>query len=222
MKTKSVKFIVLFAALSILCLISCSDSAPAINSIQTSVIFDFEDEESFPSQRLSLFIQTDEVNRLEKIQAEHLRSGLEWNVFDARKISSKDNKKWAGYTKLVPAYGSSIPVGKYSVRYTDAADKQCESFFAISYQNDFLEKKAADFPEAIKDKYSVYAAIYSADGTLISYERFKKKWSDMKSIRNEIPMADSIRKCYVINNGSVMIMMPFEKENIEQMENEGE
>lgn len=222
MRTKSAHSAILILTLSVLVFISCSETTPVINSIQTSVVFDFADTENNPSQRLSLFIQTDEINRLEKISAEHLQSGLEWNVFDAKKISSKDSKKWAGYTKLVPAYGSSIPSGKYSVSYTDAADNKCESFFSISYQNDFLEKKASDFPEAIKDKYSVYVAVYSADKTLLSYERIKKKWTDIKAIRDEIPMADSIRKCYVINNGSVMIMMPFEKEIIEQMENEGE
>lgn len=222
MKTKAVHLLFLSTLLTVMMCLSCSDAAPSINSIQTSVVFDFADEENTPDQRLSLFIQTDEINRLEKIQAVHLQSGLEWNVFDARKISSKESKKWAGYTKLVPAYGSSIPVGKYSVRYTDAADKECESFFVITYQNDFLDKKASDFPGAIKEKYSVYVAVFSADNTLIGYEKLKKKWTDIKAIRDEIPMADSIRKCYVINNGSTMIMMPFEKENIEQMENEGE
>lgn len=227
MKTKSVHLksfliVILTVFVSLLICVSCSDAAPAINSIQTSVVFEFNDEESAPDQRLSLFLQTDEINRVEKIHAEHVQSGLEWNVFDAKKISSKDNKKWAGYTKLVPAYGSTIPSGKYSVQYTDAADKVCESSFSISYQSDFIKKKASDFPEAIKDKYSLYTAVYSADGTLIAYERTKKKWTDIESVREDVPMANKIRKCYVINNGSVMILMPFENEKTKQMETNGE
>lgn len=221
MKTKNIQ-LYLFAFVTAVLLFSCADSAPVINSIQTSVVFEFKDDVSLPEQKLSLFIQTDEINRVEKIRAEHIKSGLEWNIFNTEKINTKDNKKWAGYTKLVPASGSTIPVGKYSVRYTDASDKECESFFIISYPNEYAEKKASDFPAAITDKYSNYLAIYAADGTLIAYERNKSKWTDFQSVKNEVPMAAKIRRCYIIDNGSIIIMMPFETNKPKQMETKSE
>lgn len=202
--SRKILFLTFLAAI----LISCSDSTPSINTVSAILVFDFKDNESVPEQKLSVFLQTDDINRLEKININNEKSGLEWNILKPRLISSKEDKSWAGYTNLAPASNSSIPSGRYYIRYEDAAQKECSSQFNVSYQHDFLEKKAVDFPAAISGSYSQYYAVYSSDKTLLGYERKKKNWKIDRDIKIDYPMADTYRICYSMNNNSVVIMMP--------------
>lgn len=208
----------------ILLLGACSDSNPYINSVSAIMVFDYADYENAPEQKLSVFIQPEEINRIEKINIQNEKSGLEWNILEPRRLAGKDDKSWAGYTNLAPASNDSIPSGKYTVTYQDAAQKKSSAEFTVYYHIDWLEKKASEFPEAISSSFSQYYAIYSVDKTLLGYERKKKNWQNPKDIKIDYPMADTYRICYSMNNNSSVIMMPEESfaEKTEEVQNKEE
>ena len=118
---------------------ACSDSVPQLSSVDSVVIFDFSDSKSRPEMRLSVFAETtNEIQRAESIKAVHESSDLMWVCNSPRKISGADNKTWAGYTNFVPAYGTALPVGQYTLYYTDATANECIGNFTVSYQADFF------------------------------------------------------------------------------------
>lgn len=201
--------LILFSFVSLF--LSCSDSTPTINSVVSSVIFQFDDETSFPATRISLFASTNEIQRVEQMRAINETTGLVWNIAAPRKFQSKDNVSWTGYTNLVPASGSSIPMGRYDLFYTDSAERECDANFYISYPKDYIEKKASDFPGAIQSTYTTNVALYTVDGSLLFYGKKKKTWSTNEMILKDYMLADTMRICYGVSNDSVIIMMPRNK-----------
>lgn len=191
--------------------VSCSDSTPVINSVISSVIFQFDDENSFPSTRISLFASTNDIQRVEQMKAINETTGLVWTIASPRKFQSKDNVSWTGYTNLVPASGSSIPMGRYDLFYTDSAERECDANFYISYPKDYIEKKSSDFPGVIQSSYTTNIALYTVDGSLLFYGKKKKTWSTNEMILKDYMLADTMRICYGVSNDSVIIIMPRNK-----------
>lgn len=200
---KAVFFIFLMAMLS-----SCSDTAPQISSVNAVVIFDYEDETNVPKSRISVFAETSEVQRVKELRAVHEASGLEWTVTSPRKIGGKDARSWAGYTNLVAASGSTIPTGKYNLYYEDAAERECESSFMVGYPSTLTKSKASDIPGIFTNGYTENIALYGSDGTLLYYGKRKVEWSSKNAIRGEFQLAEKMRICYSISNGTVVCMLP--------------
>jgi hypothetical protein len=203
--------IIFFLFLSTVYFNSCSDSEPIITSVSDTVIFEFNNETSAPQMRLSLFTSVDQIQRVRELRAVNETTGLTWTIDSMRLIAGKNNKYWAGYTNLVAASGSTLPTGKYTITYEDAAERECETAFSISYPKEFADKKAADFPAAIKTAYVENVAIYAADGTLLYFGKKRENWSSDKMIKMDYALADNKRVCYSIYNNTVVCMMPAKK-----------
>ena len=191
--------------------IACSDSAPQLNSVTAVVVFEFSDATSAPKSRLSVFTEATDIQRVKELRAVHEESGLEWNISSPRKISGKDAKTWAGYTNLVAASGSTIPLGKYDITYVDDADRESESSFFINYPSSFTTAKSADFPAAFTNGYLENVALYTIDGTLLYYGKRKNNWNTNSAILQEFQIADTMRICYSSLSGAVVCMMPSQK-----------
>jgi len=198
----------LFLLISSFVATSCSDAASQVTGVTAVMVFDFADTTSEPAERLSLFAETDDVQRVKSIRAVHEKSGIEWNVQAPRKIGGHDSKTWAGYTNLVPASGSTIPQGKYQLIYEDAAEHESDVFFNVSYPLGFPEKRASDFPAAFMNGCVENIALYSPEGSLIFYGRRKTNWKDDAAIANEYSAAQTMRICYTSVGGAVVCMMP--------------
>ncbi len=179
-------------------------------------IVDFKNEESLPSLRLSLFTETSsDVQRAKKIRAVSNETGLSWMCSDLVKFNEGSKKSWAGYANIVPAEGSLIPEGNWSVYYTDCAEESWEGTFTVKYNADYLQKHAGDFPDCINSSNTEKIAVYSAEGKLIYFGEKKKTWTDISKVKNDIKAAVKYRICYFISTENVMILMPEqgEKEN---------
>lgn len=189
-------------------LASCSDTTPQVTSVTPVVVFEFQDSTSAPTMRLSIFAETTDVQRVKELRAVHEESGIQWRIASPRKISGKDAKTWAGYTNLVPASGSVIPLGKYTITYEDASERECEASFFITYPSTFVKSKAYEFPGLFMDNYTENIALYAIDGTLIYYGKRKSGWGTNANIRQDYMIADSMRICYTSLSGGVVCMMP--------------
>ena len=109
----------IFSLLSVM-LFSCSDSTPQVSTVQSTVVFDFADEKSSPSLRLSIFAETQgDVHRAGEIRLYHEESGMEWLCRSPQKIAGNDKKSWAGHRNFVSPGEASVPQGRYTLYYDD-------------------------------------------------------------------------------------------------------
>ena len=187
---------------------ACSDSAPQVTSVTPVIVFEFKDDSSAPKMRLSVFAETTDVQRVKELRAVHEESGIQWTIASPRKIGGKDAKTWAGYTNLVPASGSVIPLGKYTITYEDASERECDASFFITYPSTFVESKASDFPNLFMNNFSENIALYAIDGTLLYYGKRKSGWGSNEAIVRDYMIADNMRICYTSLSGNVVCMMP--------------
>ena len=99
-KKKLTVFILIFAAVMAL-FISCSQNTPELTTTDYSVIFDYENAETVPEARLSIFAASaSDVRRYERIRINSLETGLCWEVDNLTRLENED-LQWAGYTNLV-------------------------------------------------------------------------------------------------------------------------
>lgn len=189
---------------------ACSSSEPKIDAVSYSVVFDFADENTQPSVRLSVFVEADEIQRVENISVVHDETGLVWKIENPRKILAKDKKTWAGYTNLVAASGSKIPQGKYSVFYTQSSGEETDSSIYVSYPKDFEGKTAGAISSLLPVGYSEKIALYNSDNDLLYFANKKSAWQSNSDIKREYPQAVTKRQVFAPLTNSVVCMMPVE------------
>lgn len=190
---------------------ACSDSTPAITAVEGITVLDYADSNLHPTVRLSLFASADEIQRVKELRAVNEQTGLVWTINSPRLLFGRNNISWAGYTNLVAASGQSLPMGKYTIIYEDAAERECEGALFVSYPKELLDKIPSDFPSAIKGQYIENIALYSVDGSLLYYGKRKDVWTGEQMIKRDFMMAASMRTCYALNNNTVVCMMPMKK-----------
>ena len=203
------KSAILLLFLSLSAFFSCADSEPQLSGVDAFLVLEYPDQESEPSVRFSVFGQTNSnVTRAVQIKTIHLESGQEWVCSEPRKISDNKRKYWAGYTNFVPAQGSTIPPGKYSFTYEDAAGRQVESSFTLVYDETLLKTNVSSLKAMQGPSFKEKVAVYNADGLLVYYGDRKDKWKNNTTIRNEYSTAATMRTCYVIAGSNVVCMLP--------------
>ena len=191
-------------------LISCSDSESRISGLVTAMVLDYSDWDSSPKPRLSVFAETTLDERaVHQIRAVHNQSGLEWQCNNPRIISNNKNSTWAGYSNFVPASGSTIPQGSYTLYYEDMAGDECQSTFSVSYPVELLETSATDFRNMSIDREE-NIALYDADGLLLYYGERKESWISNYDIKADYGVAEKLRICYRLYSGHTVCMMPVE------------
>lgn len=192
--------------LLLLFLSSCAMSVPDIVSVDAKVVFDYEDNESLPEQRLSVFTDMkSNVLRTASISVKEENSGYVWNLVYPTTISSSD-KQWAGYTNLAPVPNTNIKAGMYSVTYTNALGDEVKSDFAIMYPEELNNSKALDVPRILGNIQKENVAVFSKDSVLLFYGQRKRVWETDERIFKEIDKSEYLRTCYSL--GNVMCFMP--------------
>lgn len=185
---------------------SCAMSVPEIVSVDAKVVFDYEDNESLPEQRLSVFTDMkSNVLRTASISVKEENSGYVWNLVYPTTISSSD-KQWAGYTNLAPVPNTNIKAGMYSVTYTNALGDEVKSDFAIMYPEELNNSKALDVPRILGNIQKENVAVFSKDSVLLFYGQRKRVWETDERIFKEIDKSEYLRTCYSL--GNVMCFMP--------------
>ena len=198
----------IFSLLSVL-LLSCSDSTPQVSTVQSTVVFDFADEKSSPSLRLSIFAETQgDVHRAGEIRLYHEESGMEWLCKSPQKIAGNDKKSWAGHRNFVSPGEASVPQGRYTLYYDDLSGRECTADFNVSFPQEHTKLKASDFPEAINGSRTEKLSIYDASGVLIYWGERKRSWKKDSNILNDYGTAVKYRTCYYTNGSSVAYLMP--------------
>lgn len=214
------KIYLIIAAAASFFFLSCAESTPELSSVTGTAVFDFADNNSVPSVRISLFVSTaSDARRVQKITATCLKSGYQWIIDNPRVISS-DGKQWAGYTNIEPRTGETIATGKYSVLYTDAAGRETDMYFNISYPESLLTAKTDTIRACITSPLEDTAALYDAAGQLIYFGKAKESWQTADKVLFDYPDALIRRSCLSTPDLSVICMLP--PENLKQTKTDGQ
>ena len=189
-------------------LFSCSDSEPKVIASTAYVVIDYPDQESLPSQRLCVFVETSsDVHRAQSLEIKNRETNFQWKC-DKPVIFSNDRRQWAGCTEFVGPYNTEIPSGFYDIKYVDAQERSYDSSISISYSKDFLSVTAPDVISTVKGRYKEQIAVYTNENTLCYFGDIKEAWKDEKKIFTVNNQAEYFRKCITLSGTSLICMLP--------------
>lgn len=204
----------LIFSLFLLCFFSCAESDADITSASSAVIFDFSDNENPPSARLAVFLMlANEAQRTESFSVSHEDSGYTWFVAKPEIFSeNKNGKNYACSLNLVPPDGEDIPVGAYTVVYSDSAGNDDDAVFSVNYDEKLLSSTTANFKDFL-GSLTENIAIYDDSDELLFMGKAKKAWTSNAAILKDYKLADTKRLCYVTAGNAIICLMPKEKLN---------
>ena len=223
---KPLLFVVLAAAF-VLGLLSCSDDPVATASVQAHLILDWEDDQSLPAERLSVFIETS--SNVRRVESFSVKSGdYTWNV-DSPIVFQSGDRQWAGWPHLEPPPNAArplFPLGNYQVECVDAAGKKSSATFSIVINAALLDADASQ-AEGLITAPQKRVAVYSDSNELLYFDSARNNWLSDEAIFSGVKDSSYYRNS--ISAGSALCFLPKkfkeqpkEKEVIETENTEGE
>lgn len=202
-------FVILLFAFFSFCNLSCSQNLPDLKSVNSSVIFDYSSEKSFPIIRYSFFVETvSDARRAESIEIQSKSTGYIWKCDELMKIANS-KRQWAGYSNFVVPEGLSTPEGTFVIKYLSADGEEAQITTSLSYDNKFKSLTAEEVPEQIKEKNGKNnIAIFNRDSKLLYYGERTKDFKDEASMVRKYREAYYYRDVWITGNNSVMCLMP--------------
>lgn len=196
------------AAFFSLPLCSCSDDAVDAASAQANLILDWEDEQSLPTERLSVFVEiSSNVRRLESFS---VKSGpYTWNV-DSPIVFMAGENQWAGWPRLEPPLVDAkerplFPLGNYQIECVDAAGKKDTASFSITFNAALLDA-TVDKVEGLLPAPQKRIAVYSESNELLYFDSPKSSWLNDESIFKDVKDSSYYRN--TIANGNALCFFP--------------
>ncbi|MBR5966945.1 MAG: hypothetical protein IK015_12600 [Treponema sp.] len=212
---------VLLAAFFAVSLYSCSEDPVAAASVQAHLILDWEDDQSLPVERLSVFIETS--SNVRRVESFLVKSGdYTWNVDSPIAFQSGD-RQWVGWPHLEPPPGAArplFPLGNYQVECVDAAGKKDTATFSIVINAALLDAQAVQVENLISAPQK-RIAVYSDSNELLYFDTAKNNWIGDTAIFSSVKDSSYYRTS--IAAGSALCFLPKKfKEAKEQETKDGE
>lgn len=198
---------------------ACSQSLPEVRSGSCGLVLEYENMDSYPEVKLSVFLQSSsEVRRYETLSVHAMSSDYSWTVYDV--IKSTENKKsFIGYNNLIMPENLKFPTGSYNVTAKTLDDEETELDLNLNYDQSVYSVKGSDVSKFIKNKsYRKKIAAYSEDGYLLFYGPLNGDNSTIQKLAKNYSEATYYNEVYIAPNASVTFIMPkqsFEEENKE-------
>lgn len=190
----------------------CSENLPEVRSADYSLIFEYESENSYPTARLSVFVETlSDVRRADEIILVSENSDFSWETDDIIMLENS-KKKWAGYTNFVLPEPEKIPEGRYSVTYIDATGEEVTADLNISYDKKLYSLKENQVNDyMIKNNRFKKIAVYDDLNTLIYYGEEEYDLNSNSKILNRYRSAAYKTVIWCNVNNSIICILPKEK-----------
>lgn len=210
MRKLSVKFFsllfVYFCFLPVV--LSCRQNEAEVLSASGSLVFDYDDYESFPSVRLSVFVNTkNEAQRTQSIRINSSNENFFWMI-DNPVLIKGNEKNWSGHANLVLAENLKFSNGKYTVKYTDAQGNEDETAFILSFNTDLYSSKPSEIKSLVKSPLSSTYVIYDKDMTVLYCGNKKNTWKSAVNVLRDYNKAFYIRKTMSNTSGSLLFLLP--------------
>lgn len=187
---------------------SCRQNDAEVLSASGSLVFDYDDYESFPSVRLSVFVNTkNEAQRTQSIRINSSDENFFWMI-DNPVLIKGNEKNWSGYANLVLAENLKFSNGKYTVKYTDAQGNEDEAAFILSFNTDLYSSKPSEIKSLVKSTLSSTYVIYDKDMTVLYSGNKKNTWKSAVNVLRDYNKAFYIRKTMSNTSGSLLFLLP--------------
>lgn len=201
-------------SLSVFCFTGCMQVVPEVAETDTSVIFEYSDEEK-PNVRLSVFAHSlSDVRRYDNLELSCEGSDFCWETSDLA-IISDGNYDWVGNTNFIVPEGYIIPTGIYEMTFINA-DGESESInVKIDYDEKYysLNQVQAE-EEAKKDGGRKRIAIYNYDKILVYFGQQTENLKTEFNIREVYRDAKYYQYVYLVpSKGVVCILKEIEMED---------
>ncbi len=188
-------------------LVSCSDSEPKLVSAAGYVIFDYADEDSFPTQRFAVFLEaSSDVHRAASISVTSRENSYQWNCHEPTVFSS-DSRMWAGFSYFVSPLGTAVPKGLYDVRYVYSGERFYDSVLSLDYKSDIMTCKAGGL-EKLLGNCKEEIAVYDENNVLVYFGEIDSSWKTPKKIFSTFRNSASYRKCIVDSSSNSICILP--------------
>ncbi|WP_147612380.1 hypothetical protein [Treponema pectinovorum] len=189
---------------------ACSSNENSVFSINPSVVFEYETQNSKPAVSLSVFIQTeDKAQRAVSLKITSKENSLSWFV-ENPVIFESDGKNWVGYPALKIPEGFQLENGLYNLVYTDAAGEEYFGNFMISYRKDLLESDFSSVREKAGVNLSENYAVFDKEMNILYYGAKKKSWKSDDDIFKDFKNAYFLRKPLSTVSGTLIFLTPVE------------
>ncbi|MCR4579365.1 MAG: hypothetical protein K5681_03360 [Treponema sp.] len=194
---------------------SCSQNLPEIISADYSLVFEYANEEEFPSSRLCIFVNSQsDVRRYSTIKVLSKESGLLWESGDILELQDGESQ-WAGNVNLVPPEKEIIPSGLYEITFINADEEEAAIECTIKYDSSYYECLSADIPEKMKVNGIRKIAIYDENGTMLFFGNRNSELSTVRGIWNNYREAKVFQDIWCTKDNSIMCILPEEEVSLD-------
>lgn len=175
-------------------------------AVQAHLILDWEDEQSLPVERLSVFVET--ASNVRRLESFSVKTGdYTWNVESPIFFQSGD-RQWAGWPHLEPAPNlekARFPMDNYQVECVDAAGKKDTASFSIATNAALLDANAGQVEGMIFSSQK-RVAVYSSSNELLYFDIRKNNWISDEAIFSGVKDSSYYRD--VIMTGNTLCFLP--------------
>lgn len=194
---------------------SCSQVAPDVLAATSTMIYEYDDEESLPQERLCVFVEaSSDTRRCDTLEVICHSNDYHWST-DEIVLYEKGQKYWAGYTNFVMPEQESFSEGLYTVIYTDAAENEQSEKFYVSKNRSIEEMKSQALLDVIKDYgFAQNWAVYDEDDKLVFYGPRKENLYTIENVWKKYQNASYVRSVFVKTDKTIIVLLP--KTNREQ------
>ncbi len=116
-------------------------------SVRYIILYDYQNIGEAPQERLGVYVEVQsDPERVKDVVVYSHDTGYSWTLDIPLSIKiDNNNTVWVGSSNLLPPRNQSIPVGQYTVTYTDLAQRQSEHFFSIDSIENSSNINRSDF-----------------------------------------------------------------------------
>ena len=206
---KSFSVISLIIAAAAVFFSSCSQNAPELYNTDYSIIFDYTDDQTPPSARLSVFASSgSDVRRYQKIEITSLETGYCWETEVINKLEV-DELQWADCTNITAPENEKLPVGKYEITYYNADEKEYSVTVNIRYDTEFYEVLLPALPEFMEKVHGIEKiAVYDKEHIMIYFGDRTQSFRTTRDIWNTYREAAYYQVIWYSRNGTVICIAP--------------
>ncbi len=188
---------------------SCSQNTPELYTADYSVVFDYTNDETPPSARLTVFASSgSDVRRYERIKITSLETGWCWDTEVLSRLQA-DDEQWAGCTNLVAPENEKLPVGTYEVTYFNADEKEYTLTLDVRYDLEFYDILLPALPEFMSKQHAIEKiAVYDKEHILIYFGDRTEEFITTRDIWNHYREASTYQVIWYSRNGNVICITP--------------
>ena len=188
---------------------SCSNNAPQLREASLTIIFDYDTEESVPSARLGVFVESvSNPRRFGTITVSAKGSDFIWESNNLV-MAENEEQKFLGTVNLVMPQNKQFPVGEYDIEFIQYDEEKSEIKQVLTYDKGFYDSTTKDVPQLMRKLMgSKMLKVFDENNKILYYGVRTPELADARGIWNVYPNAKEFQETWVSASGNVICNLP--------------